>query len=196
MTGAADGGRRVVLALGSNLGDRLANIQRGLDALTAEPGLAGVAISGVYQTSPVGGPDQPDYLNAVMVAASDLPSCVILGRCLAAERAMGRIRPVHWGPRTLDVDVIACGDEVSDDPVLTLPHPRAHERAFVLAPWHEVDPQAHLPGAGPVADLLAVVGMNGVWRLAGVQLSVAQASVAQASVAQANVAQADAGNQE
>jgi 2-amino-4-hydroxy-6-hydroxymethyldihydropteridine diphosphokinase len=175
MTNAASGDRRVVLALGSNLGDRLENIQRGIDALTAEPGLADIAVSSVYQTSPVGGPDQPDYLNAVMIAVSDLPACVILSRCLAAERTMGRVRTVHWGPRTLDIDVIVCGDEVSDDPVLTLPHPRAHERAFVLAPWHEVDPGAYLPGAGPVADLLAGVGMEGVWRLAGARLSIVQA---------------------
>lgn len=175
MTNAASGGRRVVLSLGSNLGDRLENMQRGIDALAAEPGLADIAVSSVYQTSPIGGPEQPDFLNAVMIAVSDLPSFLILGRCLAAERATGRDRTVRWGPRTLDIDVIACGDEVSDNPVLTLPHPRAHERAFVLAPWHEVDPGGYLPGAGAVADLLAGVGMEGVWRLAGVRLRVARA---------------------
>jgi 2-amino-4-hydroxy-6-hydroxymethyldihydropteridine diphosphokinase len=161
-------GRQVVLSLGSNLGDRLANLQHGIDALLAEPGLASVAVSGVYETAPAGGPDQPDqpdYLNAVLIAVSDAPARLILHRCLAAERALGRVRAVRWGPRTLDIDVIACGTEVSDDPLLTLPHPRARERAFVLAPWHEVDPDAYLAGAGPVAELLASVGMTGVRRL-------------------------------
>src|SRR6266487_1314826 len=172
MTGQPARAREVVLSLGSNLGDRLANLQRGIDALMSEPGLAGAAVSGVFHTSPVGGPDQPDFLNAVMIADSTLPASQILRRCRAAERAAGRVRTVHWGPRTLDIDVIACGDEISDDPMLSLPHPRAHERAFVLVPWLDVDPGACLPGAGQVADLLAGVGAEGVWRLAGARLSV------------------------
>ena len=176
--------RDVVLALGSNLGDRLTNLQRGLDALSAEPGLTAVAVSGVFQTSPVGGPDQPDYLNAVLLAVSELPALAILSRCQAAEHALGRVRTVRWGARTLDIDVIACGDEISDDPVLTLPHPRACERAFVLAPWHEVDPGARLPGAGLVADLLAEVGLDGVRRLDDGKLSVVQATAGQAVAGQ------------
>lgn len=166
--------RPVVLALGSNLGDRLANLQEGLDALAGEPGLDLTAVSGVYQTAPVGGPEQDDYLNAVALAVSALPARQILDRCLAAERRLGRVRTITWGPRTLDVDVIACGDERSSDPVLTLPHPRARERAFVLAPWHEVDPGARLPGDGLVADLLAAAGVKeqlaGVRRVAGLEL--------------------------
>lgn len=168
------GSRHVVLALGSNLGDRLGNLQGGLDALAAEPGLAFTAVSGVYETSPVGGPEQPDYLNAVAVAVSALPARVILDRCLEAEATLGRVRTVAWGPRTLDVDVIACGDERSADPALTLPHPRAGERAFVLAPWHEVDPAARLPGDGLVAELLAGAEVKqqlaGVRRVAGLEL--------------------------
>jgi 2-amino-4-hydroxy-6-hydroxymethyldihydropteridine diphosphokinase len=147
--------RRVVLALGSNLGDRLANLQAGIDALTAAPGITATAVSAVFETSPVGGPDQPDYLNAVLLASSDLPAAVILSRCQAAEQARGRERRVRWGPRTLDIDIIACGGEISADPLLTLPHPRAHERAFVLVPWHDVDPDASLPGFGPVTGLIA-----------------------------------------
>lgn len=147
--------RPVVLALGSNLGDRLANLQSGIDAVAAAPGIIPTAVSAVFETSPVGGPDQPDYLNAVLVVSSDLPAAEILGRCQAAEQARGRERRVRWGPRTLDIDIIACGDEISDDPRLTLPHPRAHERAFVLVPWHDVDPHASLPGFGPVSALLA-----------------------------------------
>jgi 2-amino-4-hydroxy-6-hydroxymethyldihydropteridine diphosphokinase len=163
MTGA---GRTVVLALGSNLGDRLASLQGAVDALCAEPGLSDVTVSPVYETAPAGGPDQPDYLNAVLVASTALPARAILDRARAAERAQHRVRGPRWGPRTLDVDVIVYGDEVSADPELTLPHPRARERAFVLAPWHDVDPDAVIPGQGRVADLLAAVGTAGV-RLRG-----------------------------
>jgi 2-amino-4-hydroxy-6-hydroxymethyldihydropteridine diphosphokinase len=150
----------VVLALGSNLGDRLANLQAAVDALA--PGLEEVAVSPVYETAPVGGPPQPDYLNAVLVAATSLPPRAVLERGRAAETALGRVRGPRWGPRTLDVDVIAYGNEVSSDPELTLPHPRAHERAFVLAPWHDVDPGAVIPGRGPVAGLLAALPADGV----------------------------------
>jgi 2-amino-4-hydroxy-6-hydroxymethyldihydropteridine diphosphokinase len=160
----------VVLALGSNLGDRLANLQGGVDALAAGPGLRHVAVSPVYQTAPVGGPDQPDYLNAVLVAATTLPARAILDRGHAAEAALRRVRTVRWGPRTLDVDIIVYGDEISDDPELTLPHPRAHERAFVLAPWHDLEPDAVIPGQGRVADLLAAAGSAGLRRLGDVAL--------------------------
>ena len=152
----------VVLALGSNLGDRLANLQAAVDALDAGPGLDDVAVSPVYQTAPVGGPPQPDYLNAVLVATTSLPPRAVLDRARAAEAARGRVRGPRWGPRTLDVDVIVYGNEISSDPELTLPHPRAHERAFVLAPWHDVDPGAVIPGRGPVAGLLAALPADGV----------------------------------
>jgi 2-amino-4-hydroxy-6-hydroxymethyldihydropteridine diphosphokinase len=155
---AVDPGPTVVLALGSNLGDRLASLQGGVDALCARPGLSGVQVSPVYETAPVGGPAQPEYLNAVLVAATTLSARAVLARCQEAENALGRVRTERWGPRRIDVDVIVYGTEVSDDPELTLPHPRAHERAFVLAPWHDVDPGAVIPGRGRVADLLAAVG--------------------------------------
>jgi len=154
----------VVLALGSNLGDRLVNLQRGVDLLVAEPGLGDVVVSPVYETAPVGGPSQPDYLNAVLVAVTALLPRAVLDRGRAAERALRRVRGERWGPRTLDVDVIVYGDLVSADPDLTLPHPRAHERAFVLAPWRDVDPSAVIPGRGPVADLLAAAGTDGIRR--------------------------------
>ena len=150
----------VVLALGSNLGDRLANLQAAVDALA--PGLEEVAVSPVYETAPVGGPPQPDYLNAVLVAVTSLPPQAVLDRSRAAEAALGRARGPRWGPRTLDVDVIAYGNQISSDPELTLPHPRAHERAFVLAPWHDVDPDAVIPGRGRVAELLAALPAGGV----------------------------------
>jgi 2-amino-4-hydroxy-6-hydroxymethyldihydropteridine diphosphokinase len=162
-SGADTGERAVVLALGSNLGDRMDNLQRGIDVLDGD-GLTVAAVSGVFETTPVGGPDQADYLNAVLLASSSLPAREILARCAAAERAAGRVRTIRWGPRTLDVDIIAVGAERSADPDLTLPHPRAHERAFVLAPWVDVQPAAVLPGWGPVADLLSGTSMAGVWR--------------------------------
>ena len=143
----------IVLSLGSNLGDRLANLQLGMDVL-ARGGLDLQAVSSVYETDPVGGVDQADYLNAVLLADSSLAPRDILARCAIAETAAGRVRTQRWGPRTLDVDIISCGAVVSADPALTLPHPRAHERAFVLVPWLELDAHAVLPGWGPVAGLL------------------------------------------
>jgi 2-amino-4-hydroxy-6-hydroxymethyldihydropteridine diphosphokinase len=159
--------RVIVLSLGSNLGDRLAHLQRAVDLLGAEApdgSWRPTAVSGVYETAPVGGPPQGDYLNAVLLAVSALPGVEILRRCQAAEAALGRVRVERWGPRTLDVDVIACGDELSADPRLTLPHPRAGERAFVLMPWLDVAPDAVLPGRGRAADLLAAAGTAGVRR--------------------------------
>jgi 2-amino-4-hydroxy-6-hydroxymethyldihydropteridine diphosphokinase len=167
--------RRIVFSLGSNLGDRLANLQAGVDHLLAEPELRPVAVSPVYQTAPVGGPPQPDYLNAVLLADSALDARSLLDRCHAAEQALGRRRTVVWGPRTLDIDLISCDDEVSGDPDLTLPHPRAHERAFVLAPWLDVDPRAYLVGHGLVADLLARTSPTGITRLHGPTLAVVRA---------------------
>ncbi len=167
--------RPIVFALGSNLGDRLANLQAGIDQLAATPGLRLSAVSAVYQTAPVGGPDQPDYYNAVLLGISALPARSLLACGQRAEQAVGRVRTVVWGPRTLDVDLIACADEVSHDPELTLPHPRAHERAFVLAPWLDVDPQAYLAGFGQVEELLAQADSSGVIRLADQVLTVADA---------------------
>ena len=156
---------RVVIAMGSNLGDRLENLQGGLDALFDAPGLTFVAVSRVFETAPVGGPPQPAYLNAVLIAETALPPRAVLDRCHSVEAAFGRTRSQVWGPRTLDLDLIVYGDEVSDDPELTLPHPRAYERAFVLAPWHAADSQAVLPGRGSVVDLLAGAGLDGVTQL-------------------------------
>lgn len=156
--------------MGSNLGDRLDYLQGGLDGLFDAPHLTFLAVSPVYQTAPVGGPEQPDYLNAVVIAETSMPAQAVLERCLSLEDAFGRVRGERWGPRTLDLDLIIYGDEVSNSPGLTLPHPRAHERAFVLLPWHDADPQARLPGYGPVADLLAAAGTDGVARLEGAVL--------------------------
>ncbi|WP_017622680.1 2-amino-4-hydroxy-6-hydroxymethyldihydropteridine diphosphokinase [Nocardiopsis chromatogenes] len=152
--------RTAVLALGSNMGDRMATLQGAVDALAgpgSAPGLTAAAVSPVYETAPVGGPEQGPYLNAVLIADCALAPHELLARTQEAEKRFHRVREVRWGPRTLDVDIIALGDELSADPDLTLPHPRAHERAFVLRPWADADPGAVLPGRGPVADLLAAV---------------------------------------
>jgi 2-amino-4-hydroxy-6-hydroxymethyldihydropteridine diphosphokinase len=164
------GRHRVVIALGSNLGDRLDNLQAGLDALFDSPGLSFVAVSPVFETTPAGGPPQPDYFNAVLIAETALPARAVLERCQGIEAAFGRTRTERWGPRTLDLDLIVYGDQVSDDPELTLPHPRAHARGFVLAPWLAADPDAQIPGRGRVGDLLAQAGLAGVRRLYGVVL--------------------------
>jgi 2-amino-4-hydroxy-6-hydroxymethyldihydropteridine diphosphokinase len=155
--------RPVVLALGSNLGDRMANLRLGTDALEGG-GIALTAVSGVFETIPVGGPEQDNYLNAVVLAVSALPARQVLVRCAAAESAASRVRTVRFGPRTLDVDIITCDDETYVEPDLIVPHPRAYERAFVLAPWLDVEPAAVLPGQGRVADLLGALPMTGVWR--------------------------------
>jgi 2-amino-4-hydroxy-6-hydroxymethyldihydropteridine diphosphokinase len=152
-----------VLSLGSNLGDRLTHLRVGLDLIART--LPVMAVSPVYETAPVGVDDQPPYLNLVAVVDSDDAEAVFAA-AQTAELARGRARTRRWGPRTLDVDVISVDAVVSTDPRLTLPHPRAHERGFVLAPWLDVDPDAELPGRGPVRLLLRVLDLDGVrrWR--------------------------------
>jgi 2-amino-4-hydroxy-6-hydroxymethyldihydropteridine diphosphokinase len=144
---------RAVLSIGSNLGDRLAALRTALAEF--RPWLQ--AASPVYETPPWGPVPQDDYLNAVLIVAD--PAAAPrdwLARAHAAEDAAGRTRELRWGPRTLDVDVLVVDDVESDDPELTLPHPRAGERAFVLVPWLAVDPAATLAGR-PVRDWLAAV---------------------------------------
>ncbi|GAA2413711.1 2-amino-4-hydroxy-6-hydroxymethyldihydropteridine diphosphokinase [Streptomyces glaucosporus] len=156
--------KRAVLSLGSNLGNRRETLQGAIDALEETPGVRVKAVSPVYETEPWGVEpgSQPSYLNAVVLVKTTLPPGSLLERAHAVEEAFARTRDERWGPRTIDVDIIAYQGVVSDDPVLTLPHPRAHERAFVLAPWHDVDPDAEIPGHGPVAELLEAVGREGV----------------------------------
>ncbi|MFS8198966.1 2-amino-4-hydroxy-6-hydroxymethyldihydropteridine diphosphokinase (plasmid) [Streptomyces sp. CWNU-52B] len=164
--------KRAVIALGSNLGNRLETIQGAIDALEDTPGVRVKAVSPVYETEPWGvAPDsQPSYFNAVIVLKTTLPPSSLLERAHAVEEAFHRVRDEHWGPRTIDVDIVAYADVVSDDPTLTLPHPRAHERAFVLAPWNDVEPQAQLPGRGLVAQLLDLVPRDGVAPRADLEL--------------------------
>jgi len=177
---------QVVVALGANLGDRPAALQRAVDALAAAHPV--VAVSPVYETEPVGGPPQPPYLNAVALLETAAGPYDVLTLAQIIEAAAGRTREVRWGPRTLDIDVICYGDLVLDDPLLTLPHPRAAERAFVLAPWHAVDPAAVLPGHGRVADLLRRLDTSGVRPREDVHLAMpagAGAPLPTASVSQA-----------
>ena len=148
-----------VLSLGANLGDRAATLRAAFTALAGD-GL--VARSVLYETPPWGPVEQPPYLNAVVVVRGPRDAAGWLARAHELEQAAGRTRAVRWGPRTLDVDVVTVTADdgqpvVSDDPRLTLPHPRAHERAFVLLPWAALEPGAELPGRGRVADLLAAL---------------------------------------
>lgn len=136
-----------VLALGSNLGESETTLEQAAADLVHLSGGAVrlVGASGLYVTEPVGGPaDQPDYINAVLEVRTSLDPYALLALCQQVEAHHHRVRLVRWGPRTLDIDVITYDDLVSDDPVLMLPHPRAHERAFVLVPWEQANPQAQL----------------------------------------------------
>ncbi|MFF2503971.1 2-amino-4-hydroxy-6-hydroxymethyldihydropteridine diphosphokinase [Streptomyces sp. NPDC058067] len=164
--------KRAVIALGSNLGNRLETLQGAIDALEDTPGVRVKAVSPVYETEPwgVAPGSQPAYFNAVIVVRTTLPPSSLLERAHAVEEAFDRVRDERWGARTIDVDIVTYADVVSDDPVLTLPHPRAHQRAFVLAPWYDVDPEAQLPGHGPIAQLLATVTREGVAPRADLEL--------------------------
>jgi 2-amino-4-hydroxy-6-hydroxymethyldihydropteridine diphosphokinase len=156
---------RAVLSLGSNQGDRLGFLRAAVVGFAAEL----VAVSPVYETEAWGGVAQDDFLNAVLIVASDeLDEWGWLRRGQRLERAAGRVRTVRWGPRTLDVDVVTVdgphGPVHSDDPELLLPHPGTPERNTVLRPWLDVDPDAVLPGHGRVDALLAAVGEAGLRR--------------------------------
>lgn len=131
---------RAYLGIGSNLGDRLANLQLAVDGLAATDGVDVVAVSPVYETDPVGGPEQPEFLNAVVAVDTVLDARGLLGVAQHLEAEAHRVRREHWGPRTLDVDVLFVGDTVVDEPDLVVPHPRLHERAFVLAPLADLAP--------------------------------------------------------
>lgn len=163
MTGPGRGGaRRAAFAIGSNQGDRLAMLRRAVEGLAATPHVFLVAVSPVYETVPVGGPEQRDFLNAVVVADTPLSPRSLLDRALALEQAAGRVREQRWGPRTLDIDLLAVGDLVVGEPDLAVPHPRIAERAFVLIPWAHADPAAVLPGGVAVLELAGDIDRSGV----------------------------------
>jgi 2-amino-4-hydroxy-6-hydroxymethyldihydropteridine diphosphokinase len=146
---------KAVIALGANMGNPQENIDLAIALLGEATDIQ--AISSMYRTAPVGGPEQPDYINAVVLAESELPATDFLNMLHGIEKTLGRERTIHWGPRTIDLDLIQYGSILSSSQELLLPHPRAHERRFVLEPWLEVDPDAHLLTHGPVEHLLSAL---------------------------------------
>ncbi len=143
---------KAVIALGSNIGDTKANLDLALKMLREATDVK--QVSSYYSTKPVGYTDQPDFLNAVCIIESELPAMALLAMLQGIEKVMGRERTIKWGPRTIDLDIIQYGDLISKAEELTLPHPRAHERKFVLEPWHEIEPDAILLTHGKISDLL------------------------------------------
>ena len=153
------------IALGSNLGDRLEHLQIGARLLEAHEGIRTIGKSRIFETEPVGGPDhQGAYLNAVLRLESRYSARDLLNILLETELQRGRVRSERWGPRTLDLDLLIHGFEVIDEPGLIVPHPRLHERAFVLEPLADLAPDLEIPGLGlTVKSLQARVGSEGVW---------------------------------
>lgn len=143
---------KTVISLGSNLGHRAENLNGAISKL--KEFISNAKVSKFYETDPIGGPEQSKYLNAVLVGDSHLEPHEILKKCLEIEKIFGRTREIHWGPRTLDLDLISVDDLVINSEILVLPHPLAHQRRFVLEPWYEVDPDGELVGKGRVIDLL------------------------------------------
>ena len=156
--------RRAVISVGSNLGERRTNLQGAVDSLSDTPEVWVTSVSPVYETDPVDAPEgSRDYLNAVVLLDTTLSARTLLERAHAIEAAYGRERGEETNaPRTLDVDLIVVGDRRADEEDLQLPHPRAHERAFVLVPWLDLEPEAEIPGAGAVAELVEKTGREGV----------------------------------
>ena len=134
------------LALGANLGDRAATLGRARQMLASTAGIEVRSASDLYETAPIGGPPgQGPYLNAVLEVATTLPAAELLARCLSIEAVLGRQRLEHWGPRTIDIDLLLFGSEVWTSPELTLPHPRLHLRRFVLVPLAQLAPRLRHP---------------------------------------------------
>jgi 2-amino-4-hydroxy-6-hydroxymethyldihydropteridine diphosphokinase len=143
---------KAVIALGANIGEPQENLDLAIALLREATDVQ--SVSSYYTTAPVGGPEQPDFTNAVCIIDSELPAMDLLSLLHGIEKSLGRERVEHWGPRTIDLDLIVVGDEVVVSDVLVLPHPRAHERKFVLEPWLEIDPTAQIPGIGLVESIL------------------------------------------
>lgn len=143
---------RAVISLGANIGEPKESLDLAISLLRESTEV--VSVSSYLQTKPIGGPDQPDFLNAVAIVESELPAKDLLAVLNGIEAVMGRTREIHWGPRVIDLDLIQYGGLLVNDEKLTLPHPRAHERHFVLAPWFELEPEAILLTHGRISDLL------------------------------------------
>jgi 2-amino-4-hydroxy-6-hydroxymethyldihydropteridine diphosphokinase len=153
---------KATISLGSNLGDRLQYLQNALDLLNRLTGTQVHSVSPVFETDPVGGPEQGQYLNAVAVVKTVLSPEQFLAATQQIELEQNRERNERWGPRTLDIDLLAMDTEVRSTPKLELPHPRAHERAFVLLPWSLLDPDFVIPGKSSVAQLLEGIEVTGI----------------------------------
>ena len=143
---------RAVIALGANIGNPQENLDLAVALLREATDV--IIVSSYYVTSPVGGPEQPDYVNAVCIIESELPAMGLLSLLQGIEKSLGRVRNERWGPRSIDLDLIQYGGILSNSPELELPHPRAHERRFVLEPWFEIDADAILLNSGRVCELL------------------------------------------
>ena len=172
LTGEMHPIRRCVLAIGSNLGDRINYLQGAVSSLADTPEVWLTAVSPVYESEPVDTPDgSEDFLNAVVLADTTLSARTLLDRALAIEDAYGRERGERGAPRTLDVDLIVVGDRRANEEDLVLPHPKAHERSFVLAPWNDIEADAELLDQGLVAELLAKASSDGITRRDDLTLS-------------------------
>jgi 2-amino-4-hydroxy-6-hydroxymethyldihydropteridine diphosphokinase len=146
------------VGVGSNLGDREATIARAVDLLRDEQGIEVIAVSSLIETEPWGYVDQPRFVNGALELRTSLPPRRLLERLLAVEQALGRARDtVRYGPRTIDLDLLLYGQVRVQEPGLTVPHPRLHEREFALLPLQELDPGIVIPGHGPVGDVLAAL---------------------------------------
>jgi 2-amino-4-hydroxy-6-hydroxymethyldihydropteridine diphosphokinase len=143
---------KAVISIGANIGNPEEQMQLAIAMLREATDV--VALSSIYKTEPVGGPEQPDYLNAICIAESDLPAADLLALLHGIEKTLGRERIERWGPRTIDLDLIQYGAILSSAEELELPHPRAHERKFVLEPWFEIEPDAILLTHGKISELL------------------------------------------
>jgi 2-amino-4-hydroxy-6-hydroxymethyldihydropteridine diphosphokinase len=143
------------VGIGSNLGDREVHLRRAIELLSAEDGIEVTAVSEIRETEPVSPVEQGPFLNGAVRVETDLSPGELLGRLLAIEERMGRVRRERFGPRTIDLDLLVYGDETVDEPGLTVPHPRLQERRFALEPLAELDPGLTIPGSGSVLALLA-----------------------------------------
>ena len=157
--------RRCFIALGANLGDPVLTVQAAILALRELPRTEFIVASSLYRTAPVGLRHQPDFINAVVELIAVSPAPTFMESLFEIEARFGRRRSVKNAPRTLDLDLLLYGDEVRDDPQLTLPHPRLHQRAFVLAPLAEIAPRLSIPGRGAVAELLLACAAQQIEKL-------------------------------
>jgi 2-amino-4-hydroxy-6-hydroxymethyldihydropteridine diphosphokinase len=158
-------GTRAYIGIGSNLDQPIDQVSRAFRALEAIPQTHCVARSPLYRSEPLGPPDQPEYINAVACLETELKPETLLVTLQVIENAQGRVRTLHWGPRTLDLDILLYGNLIRTEPALILPHPRMHERAFVLYPLHDVAPDLTIPGLGSVKTLIKLCPPLGLARL-------------------------------